>query len=50
MEAKPVVLHFTGSVGKKENGKQAKKKKLLIKRKKEKIDFELFQITDSCSS
>ena len=43
-----MVLHFTGSVGKKENGKQGKKK-LLIKRKK-KIDFELFQITNSCSS
>ena len=44
-----MVLHFTGSVGKKENGKQAKKK-LLIKREKKKIDFELFQITNSCSS
>ena len=49
METKPVVLHFTGSVGKERKLKQSKKKRK--KRKKKEILKKKFrQTTDSCSS
>ena len=48
METKPVVLHFTGSVGKERKLKQSKKKKEKKKKKeilkkKKKFDFHCFR-------